>query len=106
MIERHDPIMYILSVYTEMDMATTRVFKSGNSVAVRLPKSLGVIAGTKMWVREEQGKYVLEPVEPERETIDLTGIYGSCPGLKPLALEDRLFEERELDWGGKRLKRG
>ncbi|MDB5711182.1 MAG: hypothetical protein JWL96_3252, partial [Sphingomonas bacterium] len=35
--------------------------------------------------------------------IDLTGIYGSVPGLK---LVDRLaFEPRELDWDGKLLKR-
>lgn len=29
---------------------------------------------------------------------DLTGIYGSCPGLKPLTPEEREFEERELPW--------
>lgn len=84
---------------------TTRVFKSGNSVAVRLPKSLGVKAGTEMRVREERGRYVLEPVE-KADRIDLTGIYGSCPGLKPLRPEDRIMEPRELDWEGKLLKRG
>ena len=87
-------------------MKTTRTFKSGNSIAVRLPKALGIAAGTEMRVREEQGKYVLEPVKEERRKIDLTGIYGSCPGLKRLKPEDRLFEERELDWEGKLLKRG
>jgi antitoxin VapB len=82
---------------------TTRTFKSGNSVAVRLPKSLGVEAGTQMRVREEKGHYVLEPVEtPER--IDLTGIYGSCPGLKPLPRMK--MEPRELGLEGKRLERG
>ena len=98
--------MYIQLVYTEASMAkTTRTFKSGNSVAVRLPKALGIEAGTEMRVREEQGRYVLEPVEkPDR--IDLTGIYGSCPGLKPLTPEERMFEERELDWEGRLLKRG
>lgn len=84
-------------------MATTKVFKSGNSVAVRLPKSLGVKEGTEMRVREESGKYVLEPVKSE-ERIDLSGIYGSCPGLKPLTREDRVMEPRELDWEGKLLK--
>ena len=43
-------------------MKTTKTFKSGNSVAVRLPKSLGIEAGTEMRVREESGRYVLEPV--------------------------------------------
>ena len=84
-------------------MKTTKTFKSGNSVAVRLPKALGVAAGTEMRVREEQGRYVLEPVQkPDR--IDLTGIYGSCPGLKPLQPEDRIMEPRELDWEGKLLR--
>jgi len=84
----------------------TKTFKSGNSVAVRLPKGLGIREGTAMRVREDQGRYVLEPVEKEPERISLEGIYGSCPGLKPLRPQDRLFEERELDWEGKLLKRG
>jgi antitoxin VapB len=84
----------------------TRTFKSGNSVAVRLPAALGVKPGTAMRVREEQGRYVIEPVEEAPKTIDLTGIWGSCPGLKPLTPEDRMFEARELDWEGKLLKRG
>ena len=83
-------------------MKTTRTFKSGNSVAVRLPKSLGIKEGTEMRIREERGKYVLEPVDPEPRKIDLTGIYGSCPGLKPVP---RLrMEPRHLDWKGKLLE--
>ena len=85
-------------------MKTTRTFKSGNSIAVRLPKALGIEAGTEMRVREEQGKYVLEPVEQPPKRIDLTGIYGSVPGLKPVK---RLkMVPREIDWDGKLLKRG
>jgi len=84
---------------------TSRTFKSGNSVALRLPKSLGIEAGIEMTVREERGRFIVEPVIGERK-IDLTGIYGSIPGLKPSAPEDREFEERELDWEGKLLKRG
>ena len=61
-------------------MKTTKTFKSGNSVAVRLPKSLGVAAGIEMRVREESGRYVIEPVEQPRK-IDLTGIAGAIPGL-------------------------
>ena len=86
-------------------MKTTRTFKSGNSVAVRLPRALGIAPGTEMRVREEHGKYVLEPVEPERKTIDLTGIAGSIPWLKPLMPEERIMEPRELDWEGKLLRR-
>lgn len=85
-------------------MKTTKVFKSGNSVAVRLPKALGVKEGTVMRVREERGRYVLEPVADEPRHIDLTGIYGSLPGLKPVK---RLrMAPRKLDWEGKLLTRG
>jgi antitoxin VapB len=87
-------------------MVTTRTFKSGNSIALRLPKALGIGEGVEMRVREEQGRYIVEPVETPARKIDLTGIYGSCPGLKPLRPEERLFEERELDWEGKLLERG
>lgn len=80
-------------------------FKSGNSVALRLPKSLGIAEGVEMRVREEQGKYVIEPVKSGRETIDLSFLKGRTAGLKPLRPEDREVEHRALDWGGKMLVR-
>jgi antitoxin VapB len=80
-----------------------KVFKSGNSLALRLPKALGVAEGTEMCVREEAGKFSFEPADTPVRTIDLTGIYGSCPGLKPLTQAERTMEPRELDRGGKRL---
>ena len=80
-----------------------KVFKSGNSVALRLPKALGLTEGDEMVLREEGGKFAFEPAPVERKTIDLTGIYGSCPGLKPV---ERLeADPRELDWDGKLLSR-
>ena len=98
--------MYIHYVYTSGEQVkTTKTFKSGNSVAVRLPKSLGIDPGVEMRIREERGKYVLEPVE-QADRIDLTGIAGSMPWLKPLTPEERIMEPRELDWEGKLLKRG
>jgi antitoxin VapB len=82
-----------------------RTFKSGNSVALRLPKGLGISEGREMRVREEQGRYVVEPVEAEQRKIDLSSVYGRGAGLKPLRPEDRSVEERELDWTGKLLQR-
>ena len=82
-----------------------KTFKSGNSVALRLPKALGIKEGVEMKVREEQGRYVVEPVEPEKTRIDLSFLRGKSLGLKLLKPEDRVFEERELDWEGKLLKR-
>ncbi len=83
-----------------------KTFKSGNSIALRLPKALGIKEGVEMRVREEQGRYVVEPVSQPMKKIDLKGIWGSVAGLKPLRPEDRLFEERELDWEGKLITRG
>ncbi|HEU0067270.1 MAG TPA: AbrB/MazE/SpoVT family DNA-binding domain-containing protein [Sphingomonas sp.] len=80
-----------------------KVFKSGNSVALRLPKALGLNDGDEMVLREEHGKFAFEPAPVERKTIDLTGIWGSCPGLKPLTREERMMEPRDLDWEGKLL---
>ena len=83
-----------------------KVFKSGNSLALRLPSALGLEEGAEMTLREDGGRFTFEPVVPEKRKIDLTGIYGSCPGLKPLTPEERIMEPRELDWEGKLLKRG
>ncbi|GGE06841.1 hypothetical protein GCM10011529_11570 [Polymorphobacter glacialis] len=86
-------------------MARTKVFKSGNSNAVRFPASFAVEPGMVVEVREEQGRWIVEQVAETRKTIDLTGVWGSIPGLKPLTPDEREFEPRELDWGGKLLKR-
>ncbi|WP_340314313.1 AbrB/MazE/SpoVT family DNA-binding domain-containing protein [Rhizorhabdus argentea] len=83
-----------------------KIFKSGNSVALRLPKALGLKEGTEMIVREEHGEFTLRPVDEKPRKIDLTGIAGSIPDFKPFSPEERAFEERELDWEGKLLPRG
>ena len=83
-----------------------KIFKSGNSLALRLPKALGLKEGTEMIVREERGEFTLRPADETVKKIDLTGIAGSMPWLKPLTPEERAFEERELDWEGKLLQRG
>jgi antitoxin VapB len=77
-----------------------KIFRSGNSVALRLPKALGLKEGSEMLLRERAGKFEFEPVATVPKKIDLTGIYGSIPGLTRMP-----FEERELDWDGKQLKR-
>ena len=75
----------------------SKTFKSGNSVALRLPKALGIAEGVEMRVREEHGRYVVEPVATKRDKIDLSFLKGRSAGLKPLRPEDREIEEHELD---------
>lgn len=83
-----------------------KVFKSGNSVALRLPKALGLKEGEEMRiVREDRAGFKVEPVEPPKRKIDLTGIWGAIPDMKLLPPEERIMEPRKLDWEGKLLKR-
>ena len=79
-----------------------KVFKSGNSLALRLPKALGIEEGTEMIVREEQGNFRFEPADKPKDKIDISGFWGKAPWLKVPPRED--FEARQLDWEGKKLK--
>ena len=74
-----------------------KVFKSGNSVALRLPKALGFQAGQEVRVHEEAGKFSFESVNDEGR-IDLTGLWGSCPDLKALTPEEREFDHSPRVW--------
>lgn len=79
-----------------------KVFKSGNSVALRLPKALGLKDGDEMLLREAKGGFTVEPAPTTPKKIDLAGIYGSCPGIAPV---ERLeMAPRDLDWEEKLLR--
>ncbi len=70
-----------------------KVFKSGNSLALRLPKALGMEAGMEMEILAmPDGSYALTRIEPPRRKIDISGFAGKMPGFKPAPRED--FEER------------
>jgi antitoxin VapB len=85
---------------------STKVFKSGNSKAVRLPADYPLELGQEVIVREEGGRYVIEPVlSDEGRLAEFMATFGSMPWLKPLAPEDRELDERALDWEMKLLKR-
>lgn len=84
---------------------TARSFKSGNSVAIRVPAALGVRPGQEWLIEEEHGSLILREKLAPSDRIDLTGIYGSMPNLKPLSPEDRVLQERRLDWDGDELPR-
>ena len=77
-----------------------KVFKSGNSVALRLPKALGIVEGTEMVVREEAGKFAFEPIEQPKRKFNIDKVWGCAAGsgLQPIKPEDRVFEHRPLLW--------
>jgi antitoxin VapB len=69
-------------------------FRSGNSVAIRMPAALGVEPGMDWTVVEQGDDLVLRPKQPPRRTIDVSGFAGKAPWLKPLPPELREFDER------------
>jgi antitoxin VapB len=76
-----------------------KVFKSGNSLALRLPAGLGLTAGVEMQLRVEDGEHFsFEPVERRKKKFNVEKVWGSATGLDLIKAEDRLFSERSLLW--------
>ena len=69
-----------------------KVFKSGNSLALRLPKELGLKEGSTMVLREERAGFVVEPEDVAATKIDVSAFWGKAKGIKLAPRED--FEER------------
>ena len=69
-----------------------KVFKSGNSLALRLPKELGLQEGSTMVLRKEQSGYKFEPEDAPKAKLDISGFWGKAPWLK--VPERRDFDER------------
>ena len=84
-----------------------KVFKSGNSLALRLPAALGLEAGMEMELTgEPDGSYSLRPAELAKQRIDISGFWGKCPWLEPLPRELREFDERPSTIAARRAAEG
>lgn len=76
-----------------------KVFKSGNSLALRLPAGLGLEAGSEMDLRVEDGTFFsFEPVDRPKRKFNIAKVAGSATNLELLKPEDRVFRERPLLW--------
>ncbi|MHA6768544.1 AbrB/MazE/SpoVT family DNA-binding domain-containing protein [Sphingobium ummariense] len=75
-----------------------KVFKSGNSLALRLPKALGLKEGAEMTVREEHGRYTFEPADRAPRKIDVSKFAGKVPWLEPRTYEEGEFDDSPRDW--------
>ncbi|MBY0283681.1 MAG: AbrB/MazE/SpoVT family DNA-binding domain-containing protein [Sphingomonas sp.] len=74
-----------------------KTFKSGNSVALRLPKGMGIPEGTEVrMVKEAPMSFRIEPVEAPRRKIDVSRFAGKAPWLEELPRGD--FDEVPRDW--------
>jgi len=76
-----------------------KVFKSGNSVALRLPAELGLRPGTEMELTAGHGSsFTFEPAERPKRKLNVDKFWGKAPGLRPLTAEDRIFEPSNRPW--------
>lgn len=76
-----------------------RVFKSGNSLAVRIPAGTRLTPGMEMELTVEDGEHLsLHPIDTPRRKFNIAKVAGSALNLQPVAGDDRSFEERPLDW--------
>ena len=76
----------------------TRVFKSGNSLAVRIPKELGFVdAAQDVEVERVGNTLVLRRIE--QETLADIGKIFSMFSPSFMAEGREFHEERERDWG-------
>ena len=76
-----------------------KIFKSGNSLALRLPAGLGLSAGMEMNLRVEDGEHFsFEPSERPKRKFNVEKVWGSATGLELIKPEDRGFHERRLLW--------
>lgn len=83
----------------EVKRFRTKTFKSGNSLALRLPATLGLAPGVEMELRVEDGQYYsFESTATPRRKFAIDKIWGSAANLTPLDPAERQFVERAL-WG-------
>jgi antitoxin VapB len=79
---------------------TTKSFKSGNSVALRVPSSVGIAPGEEWRLVEDGDNYRLEKVAKPKRKFNIEKVWGCAlgSGLQLIKDEDRVFEERPLLW--------
>jgi antitoxin VapB len=71
------------------------LFKSGNSLAVRIPAGTRLSPGMEMDMVIEDGQFVsIEPVDQPKRKFDIAKVAGSARTLKYVEPETRAFEAR------------
>ncbi len=79
---------------------TAKSFKSGNSVAIRIPAALGIEAEREWSVEVVEGDLVLRLMDKPKRKFNIDKVRGCAigSGLRFIAPEERVFEERPLVW--------
>lgn len=73
----------------------TKLFKSGNSLAVRIPAGTKLSAGMEMEMLIEDGQFVsVRPVDAPKRKFNVAKVAGSAHDLRYIPAEDRMFAPR------------
>ncbi len=79
----------------EKERHRTRIFKSGNSLAIRIPAGTDLKAGMEMELTIENGQFLTyDPVEAPKRKFNIAKVAGSAKGLNYIDRGDRSFEPR------------
>lgn len=79
----------------EKNRHRTKVFRSGNSLAVRIPAGTALEAGMEMELTIEDGVFLsYDPVEAPKRKFNIEKVAGCAKGLKYVEPETRQFEPR------------
>ena len=79
----------------EKERHRTKIFKSGNSLAVRIPAGTALAAGMEMELTVEGGQFLsYDPVEAPKRKFNIAKVAGSAKGLNYVEPESRLFDAR------------
>ena len=75
-------------------------FRSGNSVAIRMPAALGIEPDQEWTVVKEDGRLIIEAKDKPKRKFNIEKVRGCAigSGLRFIKPEERLFEERPLLW--------
>ena len=82
------------------DQYPAKSFKSGNSVAIRMPAALGVEPDREWTVVKEDGRIIIEAKDRPKRKFNIDKVRGCAigSGMQLIKDEDRVFKDRPLLW--------
>lgn len=81
---------------------TAKSFKSGNSVAIRMPAALGIEPDREWTVTEDNGELHVRAKAPAVRKLDVDRFWGKAKGMVHVPMPRRDFEPRPSALKGKR----
>jgi antitoxin VapB len=77
-----------------MGVVESRAFKSGNSIAVRLPRGMGIAEGTDLTIEKKGDAIIIRPAkDPAEEKRKITELVEALRALGPVGE----VEKRDAD---------